>query len=148
MEIKVELKVSANEVFEQLLDLLIQDIKNSTGQTFAKNKLSNGFSYQKILRNNMGYDVTVNVHINELIQPNKYSATIENPKGTNTIEYTLRDTLIGVEITYKENYKASSYLLNWNYLLVSLIYSRRSKKKMRKQFAYLEQQILNAKNIK
>ncbi|MEH6991490.1 DUF3284 domain-containing protein [Neobacillus drentensis] len=148
MEIKVELQVSANEVFEQLLNSIIQDVKNSTSQTIAKNKLSKGFAYKKILRSNMGYDVTVNVQINELIQPNKYSATIENPKGTNTIEYTLRDTLKGVEITYKENYKASSNLQNWNYLLVSLIYSRRSKKKMRKQFAYLEQQILNAKNIK
>ncbi|TYS69455.1 DUF3284 domain-containing protein [Sutcliffiella horikoshii] len=148
MEIKVELQVSANEVFEQLLESLIQDIKNSTGQTIPKNKLSKGFSYKKILRSNMGYDVTVNVQINELIQPNKYSATIENPKGTNTIEYSLRDTLKGVEITYKEYYKALSNLQNWNYLLVSLIYSRRSKKKMRKQFANLEQQILNAKNIK
>jgi hypothetical protein len=146
MDIKVKLQASANEVFEQLLESLIQDIKNSTGQTIAKNNLSKGYSYKKVLRNNMGYDVTVNVQINELIQPNKYIATIETPKGTNTIEYTLKDTLKGVEITYKENYKASSYLQNWNYVLVSLIYSRRSKKKMRKQFAYLEQQILNAKN--
>ncbi|RDU37841.1 hypothetical protein DRW41_08465 [Neobacillus piezotolerans] len=145
MEIKVQLQVSAKEVFEQLLSSIIQDIKNSTGQTIAKDKLSKDFSYEKSLRNHMGYDVTVKVQINELIQPLKYSATIENPKGFNTIEYSLKDTVKGVEITYKENYKAKSALQNWNYILISLIYSRRSKKKMRNQFAYLEQQILNGK---
>lgn len=146
MELKVQLQVSANEVFEQLLHSIVQDIKNCTGQTIAKVELAKDFSYKKSLRNHMDYEVTVKVQINELIQPIKYSASIETPKGCNTIEYTLRDTIEGVEITYKENYKASSNLQNWNYFLVSLIYSRRSKKKMRKQFAYLEQQILNAKS--
>src|SRR5262245_15888461 len=145
MELKVQLRVSANEVFEQLLISIVQDIKNSTGQTIDKDKLSNDFSYKKSIRNHMGYVVPVKVQVNELIRPIKYSVAIENPSGINTMEYTLTDTVKGVEITYKENYRASSTLQNWNYILVSIIFSRRSKKKMLKQFAYLEQQILNAK---
>jgi ABC-type antimicrobial peptide transport system permease subunit len=146
MELKVNLQVSANEVFEQLLKSLGQDIKNSTGQMIASDKLSKDFSYKKSIRNHMGYVVQVKVKINELIRPIKYSATIENPNGVNTIEYTLTETAKGVEIVYKENYKASSTLQNWNYILASIFFSRRGKKKMRKQFSNLEQQILNTKS--
>ncbi|MEI4771972.1 DUF3284 domain-containing protein [Psychrobacillus sp. FJAT-51614] len=146
MELRVQLQVSAKEVFEQLLSSIIQDINNSTGQTIAMDQLSKDFSYEKSIRNHMGYNVTVKVQINELIQPIKYSATIENPKEFNTIEYSLKDTVKGVEITYKENYKAKSTLQNWNYILISLIYSKGSKKKLHNQFAYLEQQILNGKS--
>lgn len=146
MELKVQLQVSANEVFEQLLSSIVQDIKTSTGQTIAKDKLSKDYSYKKSIRNHMGYVVPVKVTINDLIRPIKYCATIENPNGVNTTEYTLTDTEKGVKIAYKENYKASSTLQNWNYVLASIFYSRRSKKKMRKQFAYLEQQILNARS--
>lgn len=142
MELKVFLKARAKDVFEELLNSILQDIKTSTGQTVTKNRLCKDFSYQKIIRNHVGYDVSVEVQIKELISPTKYCAIIKNPKGTNTIEYVLCDRDEGVDITYKESYSASSTLLNLNYILASLIYSRSSKNRMRKQFAILEQRIL------
>lgn len=146
MELKVQLKVSANEVFEQLLNYISEDIKNSTSKSVAIDKLQKDFSYKKILRNQLGNEVPVKVMISELSRPTRYSACIENKKGTNTIDYILNDIDEGVEITYKETFKSQSMLQSWNYFFASLIYTGRSKKKMRKQFAYLEQHILDSKD--
>ncbi len=146
MELKVNLKVSANEVFEQLLNLICEDIKDSTGKSITVDKLQKDFTYKKSLRNQLGNEVKVQVKINELIPPARYSVSIEAPKGTNTMEYVLCDTTEGVEITYVEKFKSTSMLQNWNYFLASLVYSRRSKQKVRKQFDYLEQLILNLKD--
>lgn len=146
MKLKIELKVSANEVFEHLLNLMVEDIKNSNGESISSDKLQKNFSYEKSLINQVGNKVSVKVIINELIKPSKYSVSIESPQGTNNVSYALCDVTNGVEITYEENYKSTSMLLNWNYFLMSLIYSRGSKKKMKKKLYNLEQIILSSKD--
>ncbi|MFF2876110.1 DUF3284 domain-containing protein [Gottfriedia sp. NPDC057991] len=143
MELNVQLQVRAEEVFEQLLRSILQDIKQSTGQTIPKEQLAKDFSYQKNIKNRMGYDTPVKVQIDELIPSKEYRASIEHSKGINTMAYTLTDTEKGVEIHYKERYQTSSTLQNWNYSIASIFFARKSKKNMKKQFAYLEEIILN-----
>ncbi|MFD4706293.1 DUF3284 domain-containing protein [Gottfriedia sp. NPDC058432] len=143
MELNVQLQVRAEEVFEQLLRSIIQDFKQSTGQTISKEQLAKDFSYQKNIKNRMGYDTPVKVHIDELIPSKEYRATIEHLKGINTMAYTLTDNENGVEIHYKEGYQAATALQNWNYILASIFFARKSKKNMRKQFVYLEEVIKN-----
>lgn len=143
MELNVQLQVRAEEVFEQLLRSILQDIKQSTGQTISKEQIEKGFSYQKNIKNRMGYDTNVKVKIDELIPSKEYRATIEHLKGINTMAYTLTNTENGVEIHYKESYQATTTLQNWNYILASIFFARKSKKNMRKQFDYLEEVIRN-----
>lgn len=144
MKLKVYLKVSANELFEQLMNLILEDIKNSTGESITIDKLHKDFSYEKSITNQVGNEVPVKVIINELVRPSKYYVSIESTKGISTINYVLSDSAEGVEIAYEENFKAVSMVQDLNHFIMSLIYSKRSKKRMRKQFYYLEQIILKA----
>lgn len=145
MELRVQLKVSANEVYDQLLNLITEDVKISTGKSVSVDKLQKDFSYKKSIKNQLGMEVPVKVTINELSRPTRYTASIKCKNETNTMDYLLCDKANGVEITFKESFKSTSILRNLNYFFASLVYSKRSKKKMRAQFAHLEQLILNSK---
>jgi hypothetical protein len=145
MELKVTLQVTAKEVFEELLHSIIFDIENSTKKTIVIDELHKNFTYNKTLINRLGNKVQAKVYITELIFEKKYSAAFETSKGTNTVEYILKNIDCGVEITYRENFTSSFSLQNWNYLFAAFVYKKRTKKKIIKNFNLLEKHILSSK---
>ena len=142
MEIEFDINASANEVFDEIISSILDDIKRSTGKKVALEKLYENYSYSKSMVNYMGKSVDVTVKINNLIYAERYSATIINPKGSNTIEYNLCESDNGVKLTYKESYDSKSIFQKLNYKLMSLFFTRSNKKIMEKRFRYLEQGII------
>lgn len=142
MELEVDINASANEVFDEIIASVLDDIKRSTGKKVALEKLCENYSYSKSMVNYMGKSVDVTVIINNLIYPEKYSATIINQKGSNTIEYNLCENDNGVKLKYKESYDSKSIFQKLNYKLVSLFFTRGNKKIMEKRFHCLEQGII------
>lgn len=145
MELEVNIKASAKEVFDELIAAILEDIKNSTGKKIAIEKLGENYSYKKKLMNYSGSNIDVTVNIDKFIYPNQYIATITNPKGANTIEYSLCDQEDSVNIKYREEYKSKSIFQKLNHMLMSLIFTRSNKKKVIKKFNYLEQELLKRK---
>ena len=146
MELEVKINATAKEVFDQLIKAVQQDIKYSTGKEVAVDKISEDYSYKKKLMSYVGKDVGVTVKIDKLVYPTQYSATFTNPNGKNSIEYNLIDSEDSVKIIYKESYVYTSKLQNLNYKIMEFIFSRSNKKKMMRNFSYLEKQILDNRN--
>lgn len=146
MELQVNMKASAKEVFDELQRALLRDIKTSTGKNVSLEKLDKDYSYEKKLNNYLGNSVDVTVNIDKLNYPIEYSATISNSKGSNTVQYILNENEDSVDIKYIENYKAKSLLGKINYSIMSLVFTRSNKKRIKKQFLYLENQIMSKNN--
>ncbi|MDN6161172.1 MAG: DUF3284 domain-containing protein [Atopostipes sp.] len=144
MEIKETLSVSAEEFFDFLYHSIILDIKESTGESLKRDEIIEGMTYSKTLTTKTGQTGEATVSLTT-IQPNEsYKASFNTTQGENITHYEVEElTDQQIEVTYREEYVASSWLKGLNFKLMNLFFKRRSKKQASERLYQIEKYLKN-----
>lgn len=130
MEINAILDVSQEAFFDFLYSSIIQDVKESTGQTISKKDVKSGYSYDKKLKTKVGKMGGAKVTIVAFKPYKKYRAEFTSNQGKNIISYQverLEDNKI--EVVYGEDFIAADKMKAWNFKLINLFYKKQSIKR-------------------
>lgn len=145
MEVRVELKVKAEDFFDLIINSLLYDIENTTHQKISKDEIQKGFTYKKYLTNKLGKQGASMITITELEYPHMYCASFKTARGINTISYEIVENESCIELIYREDYEALSKIKDINHKIMNFFYNRGNKKKMRDMFLRMEDYILSEK---
>lgn len=140
IEVKKTLQVSSAAFFNHILEALRYELDQNEK---SKVEIKQGIRYQKKLMNKIGTTGLVDVEIVKLTD-DKYSASFKTSQGETVTSYkveALEDQLC--EVTYSEEFIGASKTKQLNNKLMSLLYRRRSTKRMKYLLQAIETHILN-----
>jgi hypothetical protein len=143
MKVSISIEASASAFYNLLMDSIIHDIKQATNKKVTMKDLVSGYKYKKKLTSKMGKHEKATVKLLKIERPYCYEASFTNARGTNIIGYYIKEEDEGyIEVTYSEEYTNNKGQLNFK--LMSLLYQRRSKKRitnlLRQMEIYLQTQ--------
>jgi hypothetical protein len=116
-----------------LMDGFINDVASATGRRLRRRDIVKGYSYDKKMTGRIGKAGLVKITLTGLIPDQFYEASFESRQGVNTLSYQLVPQ--GAEefdIVYEEHFKSPRRMTDWNYKIMSFLYSRGSKKRINK----------------
>ena len=132
MEIIREFVGDKEKAFQLIMDALISDIEAETGEAVNQTEIGEGFTYIKKLTNRFGNEGNVEVLINKLDAPNYYEAQFLSQQGLNTLSYELNDKdEEAFDLIYKEEFEGEKASYNLNFKLMSFLFKRSSKKRVK-----------------
>lgn len=106
MVVSMELEVTAEELFNLVLDSVVADVSASTGKKPENVNLRQGFSYKKDLTTRGGRRESAKVVLEQLEPPFAYIARIESKRGTYRMSYKIAELGEGrVSVTYEETHE-------------------------------------------
>ncbi len=138
MIVKMNMQVSSQDFYDYLIHSILLDVLKNEEKILEEQDIVEGFSYLKKIRN---HD-PVKVEVIDIQKPILYTSCITYGTSENHIAYQIRkldDKRIEVE--YKEEYKSSKKLEQWNFYLLNFLFSKRNKKKMTKMLRAMENYI-------
>lgn len=141
MKYRVNLEVTPEEVFEQLRIALVEDIQQATGRKFSVEQLHPGYTYKKQLKGQVGKARSVKVKVVGYKPSSHYSAEFHYGDTYNVVTYNLAPVNGGCEVYYEEKFKSNSLFQNLNYHVMSFIYKRSGKKRLKAKFEALKEEI-------
>jgi hypothetical protein len=116
-----------------LMDGFINDVASATGRRLRRREIVKGYSYNKQMLGRIGKAGTVNITLTELIANQFYQASFESRQGVNTLSYRLvpqgEDQF---DLVYEEQFTSPRKTTEWNYHIMSFLYTRGSKKRINK----------------
>ena len=138
MEVSRILDVTMNEMDAFISQMVIQDIQEATNKTVDSKDVKPGYSYTKKLMGRNGREGRVKTTIRSL-ESGKYHASFKSTQGMNHLCYTYEPTEDGrVNLTYSEEYDASSNSNNLNFKVMNFLYKRSNEKRVGKILANIE----------
>ena len=138
MEMSRVLNVSMEEMDRFVFDMILEDIKNSTGKSESKKKIRSGYSYSKNLKGRTGSKSRVKTTIRELTS-GKYHVTFKSNQGLNHLIYSyVPEDEESIRLTYSESYEADSKSNGVSYKVMNFVYAWSSKRKIKRIFNSIE----------
>lgn len=120
--------VEAMDAF--LIDMIIQDIKNSTDLSVDRSDIKAGFSYSKKIMNKTGKHGRVNTRIEQL-ESGLYQVAIESKTGINYIKYSYKSNSDNsILLEYSESFESDSKLKGLNHSIMSRLYNKSTQKRV------------------
>lgn len=133
MNLDIKLNVTAEELYDVLLESVAYEITQVTNKRMKPKQLKKGFSYSKQFKKNR----TIKVTILDLDYAQKYQIKCEGVNGTHYICYELEPLEDGVGVSYserREKLDGSNGEGGLYYLWASFV----GKRRVRKMFQQLE----------
>lgn len=147
MEVRKELKVSAEEFFQVLATSVAYDVSQATGKTVSESQLYSGYRYEKKMKNKVRREGDVDVVITQFVSPVCYEARFTSSQGTNVISYQMETTEQGnTMVHYQEGFEGSTASKSLNYRLVSWMYERNARKRISNMLEAMEHHINGQKS--
>lgn len=132
MEIIREFIGDKEKAFDIIMDALLLDIGSVKEEKLTVEDIQDGFTYSKKLKNKFGNEDRVDVTIIKLDVPNYYEAQFQSRDGLNVLSYELKDKEDGIfDLIYKEDFKSEKTSHNLNFKVMSFVFSRSSKKRVK-----------------
>lgn len=132
MEIIREFVGDKQKAFDIIMEALLSDIETETGESVNAEEITEGFRYIKKLTNRFGNEGNIEVTINSLDVPNYYEAHFQSQQGLNELSYELIDKGEDIfELIYKESFEGEKSSYNLNFKLMSFLFKRSSKKRVK-----------------
>lgn len=141
MTLEIELKISAEEMY----DLLIDNLKRETG----KETLHEGLIFKKELTTKMGKKVESEVKVIKLDKNKEYTLKYINYTGENELNYKIEslDEYL-IKLIYKEEYTSDSFFKKYNNKIMEMFYSYFLRKKRIKMLNSLENYLIKKREGK
>ena len=123
-------------VYQTIIDSVVYDIKQATGNTIAAGALLN-YEYQKPL----GKRGRGRVKITKADKNRVYAFETRTARTTYWVEYALQETQDnGTKITYTENTAHQQRMQDYNQMLMMLLLGRGRKRRIKMMLDAIEQQ--------
>ena len=149
MFVQMRLNVTADELFDVLLNSIHHDIEQAKAKKVPIFKIKTGYTYTKILKNKIGQKTKATATITKLEKPTSYEITFKSGRGVNTVAYELKTLDEDVlEVTYSENYEAKTSWQAINNTLMSKIFTRPASRKAKALIGMMEAYILQMREQK
>lgn len=146
MELNKILNVSATDVYNAMIQSVIYDISQATGENINKEDLHEGYTYTKEMVTKTANKGNITVTIEELKEPTTYACKFTSRQGDNFLRYEIKDIEDGMcEVMYSESFDGSTKNKTWNYKLVTMFYKRKFNKKANAILDNIERYIINSK---
>lgn len=127
MEFKKVVNISSDKFFENILYLIVQDIKISTNCEVDISKIIEGYNYKKSLSKK---NIEVKVTITKITKASLYEAKIENIQGATYSKYEILSINENkAEIIYSERFEGSNKSNTLNYKIMTMFLKRSFRKK-------------------
>lgn len=148
MEITKTLSVSKEEFHHLILDMLVADIKESTGKDVPVSEIISGYTYKKELSTKLGKQAKVKTKLVEIV-PGCYKAEFTSVSGINSMCYEYSETgECEISVLYKEDYEASSKANDLNFKAMNFLFTRRTKKRINMMLDSMERFIIENRSKK
>lgn len=138
MEITRTMDVSMEEMNTFIKNMVLQDILHATGKKVKESDIGAGYKYRKKLKGRSGKEGNVSTRIDEL-KEGCYRASFESAQGINYLSYQYEMSEDGkLNLCYKEDYTAQSKSKELNFQLMSFLYKRSNRKRMKLMLEHIE----------
>ncbi|WP_262316148.1 DUF3284 domain-containing protein [Lacticaseibacillus parakribbianus] len=136
MELQRTVNAPASYIYQTIIDSVLYDIKQSTGNSLAPGAL-NGYEYQK----KMGKNGRGRVKITKADKNRAYAFETRIGRGTYYVEYDLQETQDNeTKVTYHENTLYADKMREWNQMLVMIFLGHRRKRRIQYMLDTMAQQ--------
>lgn len=139
------MNVRAEALYDKLIESLVYEIKAATGNREVKAKtIKTGYFYINKLRTKTGSANTVKVTFDKIERPRIILMTFAGAFESVTVSYRLESLNQAVKVIYQEDAVFDSALMQGNQILMSFLYKRSFKKKIKQKFEAIEQALSTA----
>lgn len=139
MEIIREFIGDKERAFDLIMDAVLLDIELANEQKLSLKDVYEGFTYSKILNNKFGNRDKAEVTIMKLDVPNYYEAHFKSHDSLNVLSYELKAKDDGMfDLIYNEKFKSDKVSHNLNFKIMSFVFSRSSKKRVKSMLDQLQ----------
>jgi len=137
MLIKRNLRVSAEQYYDYLLNHLHKQLKRDVSNTIKKKDLIKGFEFKKTYMHGTE-KVTIEFNVEEMIRPELYKISFKTEKGIQFVSHkirSIRDNFI--EDEYEENFQTNDFKLK----LKAFMDVSKTRQNMAKTVSIIEKEI-------
>ncbi|SJZ38522.1 DUF3284 domain-containing protein [Anaerorhabdus furcosa] len=144
MQIQQQLKISANQFSQHILNSIQYELKEYGQVNVDKDHIRAGITYKKPLTTQMKQTDHVTVEITKLEKsPFEYEATFDSTQGRNTIRYSAKDLNENeCLVTYEEDFVGKDTMKKLNHKLMRVFYKGRSKRRIHYLLNAIEDHVL------
>ncbi|MDR2538166.1 MAG: DUF3284 domain-containing protein [Bifidobacteriaceae bacterium] len=132
MKVTRHIEGDYKKCWKVLMEGFINDVAYANGKHLKMRDIVEGYTYTKRLHGKI-QSADVKVTLTKLVKNELYEASFYTRQGINTLSYTLvSDGEASFDLIYEETFQGNKASTNANHKLMSLLYSRSSKKRINK----------------